>query len=125
MILDTNALSAAADGESEVVAILECAAEVAIPVVVIGEYRYGIQHSRHRKRYESWLKDILLGWRILALDLKTADEYAAVRTHLRVTGKPIPANDAWIAALARQHHLPVLSRDRHFDAIPGLARLPF
>jgi len=35
----------------------------------------------------------------------------------------LPANDVWIAALARQHDLPVLSRDTHFDAVPGLTRL--
>jgi tRNA(fMet)-specific endonuclease VapC len=37
----------------------------------------------------------------------------------------IPANDAWIAALAEQHRLPVLSRDQHFDAVPGLDRTSF
>jgi predicted nucleic acid-binding protein len=30
-------------------------------------------------------------------------------------GRPIPANDGWIAALALQHRLSVLSRDEHFD----------
>ena len=28
----------------------------------------------------------------------------------------------WIAALALQHRLPVLSRDEHFDDIPGIRR---
>jgi tRNA(fMet)-specific endonuclease VapC len=41
---------------------------------------------------------------------------------LRRAGRPIAANDAWIAALALQHGLPVLSRDRHFDAVAGLER---
>ncbi|PYQ18568.1 MAG: hypothetical protein DMF81_24535, partial [Acidobacteria bacterium] len=40
----------------------------------------------------------------------------------RRSGRPIPANDAWIAALALQHRLPVLSRDEHFDVVPGLDR---
>ncbi|MGH7750119.1 MAG: PIN domain-containing protein [Steroidobacteraceae bacterium] len=34
----------------------------------------------------------------------------------------MPANDAWIAALALQHRLAVLSRDGHFDAVPSLER---
>ena len=29
---------------------------------------------------------------------------------LKAQGTPMPANDAWIAALALQHRLPVLSR---------------
>ncbi|MBM3882777.1 MAG: type II toxin-antitoxin system VapC family toxin [Verrucomicrobia bacterium] len=38
---------------------------------------------------------------------------------------PIPANATWIAALARQHGLPVLSNDPHFDAVPGTQRIAF
>jgi len=33
------------------------------------------------------------------------------------------ANDAWIAALAIQHGLPILSRDEHFDGLPGVQRI--
>jgi predicted nucleic acid-binding protein len=33
-----------------------------------------------------------------------------------------PENDVWIAALALQHRLPVVSRDRHFDRVEGLER---
>lgn len=32
------------------------------------------------------------------------------------------ARDAWIAALALQHDLPILSRDGHFDAVRGIDR---
>jgi predicted nucleic acid-binding protein len=35
----------------------------------------------------------------------------------------IPSNDAWIAALARQHGFSVLSADLHFDAVPGIRRI--
>ena len=52
----------------------------------------------------------------------TAVSYAAVRVSLKEKGTPIPANDAWIAALALQHRLPVLSRDKHFDAVPRIRR---
>jgi tRNA(fMet)-specific endonuclease VapC len=41
---------------------------------------------------------------------------------LKQAGHPVPANDAWIAALALEHRLPVLSRDRHFDDVRGLRR---
>jgi predicted nucleic acid-binding protein len=29
----------------------------------------------------------------------------------------------WVAALARQHDLPVLTRDDHFDHVPNLQRV--
>ncbi|HLJ25915.1 MAG TPA: PIN domain-containing protein [Candidatus Angelobacter sp.] len=62
-------------------------------------------------------------FRILDIDEQTTISYAAVRRELKKAGTPIPSNDAWIAALCRQHSLPVVSRDRHFDAVPGLKRL--
>ena len=31
----------------------------------------------------------------------------------------------WIAARARQHALPPLSRDSHFDGVRNLERIPF
>ena len=122
MILDTSGLSAMADGSPGLEALLRTALELVIPAIVLGEYRYGIAQSRHRKRYEEWLNDLLVNCRVLRVDEGTAGEYAAIRGELRRSGKPIPANDAWIAALARQHALPVISRDEHFDSVPRLKR---
>lgn len=122
MILDTNALSAFIDGEPAVGDRLSVEAHVAIPVIVIGEFRYGISGSRHRGKYERWLEDHLPEFEILTVTEPTTLVYARVRVSLKKLGRPIPANDAWIAALALQHRLPVMSRDQHFDAVPGLRR---
>ena len=122
MILDTNALSAFVEGDGVVGAILRGQSRAAIPVIVLGEYRYGIASSRHRKAYEQWLDANLPAFEVLSVLPETTIAYAAVRGSLKQLGRPIPANDAWIAALAIQHGLPVLSRDGHFDAVPGLIR---
>jgi tRNA(fMet)-specific endonuclease VapC len=122
VILDTNALSAFVDGDAGVGEILRRETRVAIPVIVLGEFRYGIAESRHRKAYEAWLETHLPQFDTLAVTDETAVVYAGLRVALRRSGRPIPANDAWIAALALQHRLPVLSRDQHFDAVPGLRR---
>ena len=42
MILDTNALSAFADGEPGALAEIDRAALIAIPVIVLGEFLFGI-----------------------------------------------------------------------------------
>ena len=123
MILDTNGLSAMADGDASLEPLLQQAAEIAVPVIVLGEYRYGIRQSRHRIRYERWLAKVLAGCRVLAVDEETAGHYAEIRDELKRSGRPIPGNDVWIAALARQHSLPLLSRDQHFDFVPGLKRI--
>jgi tRNA(fMet)-specific endonuclease VapC len=123
VILDTNALSALADGDLTLEPILREVSGVAVPVIVMGEYRYGIRHSRHRLRYEQWLAEAALSYRVLPVDEVTAEQYAEVRQELKVSGRPIPSNDLWIAALVRQHRLPLLSRDRHFDFVRGLKRI--
>jgi len=123
MILDTNGLSALAEGELRLEPILRKATQIAVPVVVLGEYRYGIQQSRERQRYEHWLVEYLPKFRVLNVDEQTTTSYAAVRGELKRAGTPIPSNDVWIAALCRQYSLPVLSRDRHFDLVPGLRRI--
>lgn len=122
MILDTNALSAFVDGDSRVGDVLRRQPRAAIPVIVLGEFRYGIAASRHRVTYETWLASHLERFEILAVTADTAVAYAALRVALKRAGRPIPANDAWIAALALQHRLPILSRDEHFDVVPDLER---
>jgi predicted nucleic acid-binding protein len=38
-------------------------------------------------------------------------------------GRPILGKDVWITALCRQHSLPIMSPDVHFDVAPGIKRL--
>jgi tRNA(fMet)-specific endonuclease VapC len=123
MILDTNALSAAADDDPSVVAILARADQLAIPVIVLGEYRYGIAQSRHRTSYERWVAGLLNDCLVLDINEPTTRHYAEITLELKKMGKPIPTNDIWIAALCRQHSIPLLSRDRHFDLVPGTKRV--
>jgi tRNA(fMet)-specific endonuclease VapC len=99
------------------------ATELAIPVIVLGEYQYGIAQSRYRRKYEEWLMGLVANCRVLAVQEATAAHYASIRGELRRAGKPIPSNDAWIAALARQYAMPIISRDEHFDVVPKLKRL--
>jgi tRNA(fMet)-specific endonuclease VapC len=123
MIVDTNALSAAADDDPAVIALLADADQVAIPVIVLGEYRYGIAQSRNRSSYANWLKGLLQDCLVLDIYEPTTHFYAEITLELKQKGKPIPSNDIWIAALCRQHGLPLLSRDRHFDLVAGTKRI--
>lgn len=122
MILDTNALSAYLDRTPEAVEIVSEAREIAIPVVVAGEFAFGIAQSRHREEYERSLRRMLDRSTVLDIGIETARHYAAIRLELKGAGTPIPANDVWIAALSRQYAIPVMSRDTHFDFVGGLRR---
>jgi len=123
LIVDTNGLSAMADGDMQLEPVIQQTGEIAIPVVVLGEYKFGIWQSRKRTRYERWLAEFIPTCRVLVLDEATAEQYAEIRSELKREGHPIPGNDLWIAALARQHAFPVLSRDLHFDFVAGLKRV--
>lgn len=123
MILDTNAVSAWAEGDRSIEPVLRSAAEVVIPVIVLGEFDYGIRQSRHYKRYANWLDASLTSVEIAVIDREVAHAYGAVRFELEQAGTPIPINDTWIAAIARHRRLPVVSRDEHFDAVSGVRRV--
>ena len=120
LILDTNALSAFADGDPALRAVLETEADLAVPVIVVGEYLFGIRHSRHRQLYESWLRTHSRVFTLLPVSVDTAERYAEIRSELKAQGKPIPTNDLWIAACAREHGLGLASRDQHFRLVQDL-----
>ncbi len=92
-------------------------------MIVLGEFRFGIAQSRRHDDYENWLLRLIAASRVLEIDERTTRHYAEARVDLKGIGRPIPTNDLWIAALCRQHSLPLLSRDRHFDAVPGMTRI--
>ncbi len=122
MILDTNALSAFIDGDSKVISAVSRLDEVAIPVIVAGEYRFGIAQSPHKSRMGHSFEEFLESCSILNIDVTTTRHYAAIRLDLKRAGTPITAHDVWVAALSRQHSMPVMSRDKHFDRVTGLKR---
>ena len=123
MILDTNAISALAEQEKAIIGLVQEAPRVTVTIISLGEYAFGISQSRHRAELEAWLDALLLKVDVLLLEQKTLPFYAEVRARLKVAGTPIPANDCWIAALAQQHRLPIVSQDRHFDSVKGIQRI--
>jgi predicted nucleic acid-binding protein len=61
--------------------------------------------------------------RVPGVEEETSRHYAGIRAALKKAGSPIPSNDLWVAALYRQHRLPLLSQYQHFDAVEGLERV--
>ena len=60
--------------------------------------------------------------RILLPARETAEHYARLFVQLKRAGTPVPDNDLWIAALALEHDLQLITRDKHFTQIPQLLR---
>ncbi|MEO8362366.1 MAG: type II toxin-antitoxin system VapC family toxin [Vicinamibacteria bacterium] len=121
--LDTNALSSFAEGDENLGAVLMPFRSLVLPAPVLGEYRYGLLGSRKQSRLSKWLDELLGEVRVLEIKERTTQVYALVRHQLRTAGTPIPENDVWIAALAIEHGLPLVSRDKHFKVVKGLELL--
>lgn len=125
MILDTNALSAWADGDPACREAFLSATRLVVPVIVLGEYLFGIRQSKYRSRYEEWLAKNLPMAEIATITAGTTGIYADARLWLKSNGTPIPSNDLWIAAITLELKLPLLSNDSHFDLVPKIQRIPF
>ena len=90
MIVDTNALSAWAEGDRTIEPVLQSATEVVVPVVVLGEFDYGIRQSRSYQRYADWLDASLDAGEIALIDHGVAHAYGAVRLELKQAAYPDP-----------------------------------
>jgi tRNA(fMet)-specific endonuclease VapC len=125
LILDTNALSAWADGIHDAGVKLNQADSIKIPSIALGEFLFGIQQSRDRLEYLEFLNDHLPSVEIVSVSAETAKQYSEIRLELKKIGKPIPVNDTWIAAIARQLKEPILTNDHHFDYVSNIETVSF
>jgi tRNA(fMet)-specific endonuclease VapC len=124
VLLDTNRLTDALRGEPDVRAALERADVVRVPFVALAEIRAGFLSGQRRRENEAALNRFLAlpGVDTLFADHETTEVYARLFAHLRAAGTPIPTNDLWIASLAVQHRLTLLTRDAHFQKLPQVIR---
>lgn len=102
------------------VSIREARPNIYVPVIVYGEYMAGILRSARVEQNQRLFDDLMSDCTILEADEDTAKYYGQIVSILRTKGKPIPTNDVWIAAIARQHDLPLMTRDRHFEHVDNL-----
>jgi len=125
LIIDTNAYAGLLNGEPKTVQFLRAAQEIHLPLIVLGELLAGFAAGTRVQKNRDELARFMASPRVQVMkpDEKTAQHYADVFAALRRQGMPIPSNDLWIAALARQHRLALLSFDTHFAAVPGLTLL--
>lgn len=122
--IDTNAYCLAARNEPRVIALLRSAQQIFLPFVVLAELRAGFAAGSARSRNEANLVSFLRSPRVTLLfaDEQTTHHYARIFAQLKAQGTPIPTNDIWIAAIAVQHDLALLTNDVHFSYLPQLAR---
>ena len=123
VLLDSNAYSHLKRGHRRIVDIVRDSEAILLPPVVVGELLYGFRCGSRFERNARELRDFLEAPRVsvAAMSLVTADRYARVAAALRGKGRPIPTNDIWVAAHAMETGADLVSYDRHFDHVDGLA----
>jgi predicted nucleic acid-binding protein len=125
-LLDTSAYSALQRGHQPILDLLRRSETVAVPAVVLGElysgFRAGNRRAENTARLERFLSKPSV--RVLNVTQETALRYAEIDVYLRKKGRPIPRNDVWIAAVALEHGLQLLTLDDRFREIPMLLIQP-
>jgi tRNA(fMet)-specific endonuclease VapC len=120
--LDTNRLTDLLRGDMALAERLGACEEVSIPLMVLAEMMAGFYGGTQQHRNEALLRKFLAKPTIAILlpGRETAERYARLFVQLKRAGTPIPDNDLWIAALALEHDLLLITRDRHFACLPQL-----
>lgn len=88
-----------------------------IPSIVLGELFYGAYQSTRKEENTKKIEALATTAFVLECDADTARFYGEIKSFLKANGTPIPENDIWIAAIAKQHQLVLVTRDKHFNNI--------
>ena len=119
-LLDTSIVIALFAEDTSVEEHLKEAEEVFIPSIVLGKLYFGVRKSGRIRQNLKRIDELAISSAVLACDLGTAREYGEIKGALQEKGRPIPENDIWIAAIARQHGLTLVTRDEHFKEVEHL-----
>ncbi len=122
IVIDTNIYSFAMNNDSVAVEILKRAEKVYISSIVIGELLSGFKFGTMEEKNMKLFNEFLDSPRVETVDIteNTAIHYSQIFLDLKEAGSPIPTNDIWIAAVAKEKGTYLATADKHFKAVPGL-----
>lgn len=120
ILLDSNLVVAFFNGDAEVARRMNEADALFISTIVLGELYFGARKSAKISANVQRVDTFARRYAILDCNFATAQRYGIIKSALQTIGRPIPENDAWIAATAMQHNLTLATRDAHFRGVDGL-----
>jgi tRNA(fMet)-specific endonuclease VapC len=123
--LDTNVIIAIFAGDPAVHEHLATAGEIFVPSIAIGELYFGAHKSARPEENLVRVDEFAASNVVLSCDTQTGRRYGQVKDELRRLGRPIPENDLWVAAIALQHGLTLVTYDAHFGQVKGLVAEPW
>ncbi len=119
-LLDTNIIIALFAQDPKIHDRITNAEEVFIPCIAIGELYFGAYRSLKIQENLIRIDDFSRNNTILGCNIETARRYGDIKNLLKEKGQPIPENDIWIAAIAQEYGLSLITRDAHFNAVQNL-----
>jgi tRNA(fMet)-specific endonuclease VapC len=119
-LLDTNIIISLFAGEPQIHARLARGVEIFVPSIAIGELYFGAYKSLKPEENLARIDEFALNNTVLPCDTDIARKYGDIKNRLKERGLPIPDNDIWIAAIAQQYALTLITKDSHFQAIENL-----
>lgn len=123
VLLDSSAYSQLMRGRERVGRIVRSAEEVLLSAVVLGEllygFRQGSRYERNIQQMRAFLDNPYVS--LVPVGATTADRYSRIAASLRAKGRPFPTNDVWIAAHAMETGADLVSADRRFEHVDGIA----
>jgi len=119
-LLDTNIIIDLFRGDSKAIALVNQIEVIYVPVIVIGELYFGANRSNQLQKRTSEIEQLEKMVTILEISRTTAQIYGRIKEQLLVKGKPIPENDIWIAAIAAENEMVLITRDGHFEQVDGI-----
>ena len=118
--LDTSIVIAVFRKDAAAERLVSGGAQTFLPVPALGELYTVVPRSSHPDLALAQLRAFVDTLRVVDCDAETARIYGGIRHSLLTKGRPIPENDIWIAAICLDLNVPLLTRDAHFDQVPGL-----
>ena len=119
-LLDTNIIIGMFTGDRTIAKKIQRGNNWFLASPAVGELYYGARKSdkitENLHRVNTFVEEHVF----LSCDLDTAQWYGIIKEQLQRKGRPIPNNDIWIAAIAMQHGLILVTRDSHFNEVESL-----
>lgn len=119
-LLDSNIVIDVFRGNEEAIARISQIENIYLPVIVLGELYFGANKSNQLQRRLAEIERLMKVVTVLNITPSTAKVYGIIKEQLRAKGRPIPENDIWIAAIAIENDMILLTRDEHFDYVDGI-----
>jgi tRNA(fMet)-specific endonuclease VapC len=91
-----------------------------ISFMTAAEMLFGAERRGWGPRWRQQLESFLAGCPVIPFEAGIARVYAQVMVNRQRIGKPMEKADAWIAATAVFHRVPLVTHDANFAGTPGL-----